>query len=145
MKPAPVMVLALAIPIYSLALSSRQRNVRLSCDVRPDVYQASCCFHTYLPKTPISTSGNRQHKRSYQGELSKSPGDFFQQPASSVTNSTQSNDSGSQAVSWWPPSTETILTAIFRAIMAVLSLLNINVTWRIHGEYISPFLDEFKA
>ena len=137
MQLASLLVFVLATPIQPLALSSGHKNVRLGCDELPDGYKASCSINEHISRTPISTSGDQQIKRSHQREVSVSPETLFQQPSSSNTNSTESQSSGFQAVSWWPPSTETILTAVFRAVMAIMSLLNMNVTWRIHGQSIA--------
>ena len=39
----------------------------------------------------------------------------------------------SQNIPPWIPTSEKIITAIFRAFMAILTLVNVNFTWRIHG------------
>lgn len=41
--------------------------------------------------------------------------------------------SSHQACPSWLPNLESIVTGVFRAFLTILSLLNINFTWRIHG------------
>ena len=92
----------------------------------PDLNTVNQCCRPCAPINPIPQANLRPSKRSHQVEISFSP-------SSSATNTNQSNTLGQQESSAWPPTAETILTAIFRAVVTILSLLNVNFTWRLHG------------
>lgn len=49
-------------------------------------------------------------------------------------NTTLADSAEQSYPSSWAPTWETTITAIFRAVITILSLLNINITWRIHGK-----------
>ena len=111
----------------TLALPSNSLNPHQAQTLQP--YQSSCVPCICPPRL------ESRYKRSHpNGEVSVSPGDSLQQPRSSDTNSSRYHQDDAQSVQWWPPSLETVLTAIFRAIVTILSLLNVNFTWRIHGQ-----------
>ena len=84
------------------------------------------CCRPCAPANPIPQANIRLSKRSHRGEISFSP-------SSSTTNTNQSNVSSPEKFPSWPPTAETIVTAIFRAVVTILSLLNVNFTWRLHG------------
>ena len=79
----------------------------------------------------IASKGGRfpQQRRSGYGEISLSP--QIQPPTASSPNSSQIT----QSTPPWIPSSETIVTAVFRAFITVLTLFNVNITWRIHGKH----------
>ena len=100
----------------------------------PVALQAQCSCECPSKDTVIIPS-IRRSERSPHSEVSLSP-DNPSSSSSSATNWTQSRGSHDQSSSNWPPTTETLVTAVFRAIITILSLLNVGFTWRIHGNSI---------
>ena len=82
----------------------------------------------------------RALKRARKDDLSISPGASLPSPPSysSPSENTTNNTTDIASLPGWSPSIDTIVTAIFRAILTVLTLFNVNITWRIHGK--SPYL-----
>ena len=118
--------LALSVPSsHSLDYTKPYHIIHPSCICQPDL---AILLHT----TP------RQSKRSYHEKIAVSPADSSPPPPPSPTtgsspSSSQTNTAHLQNSKLWPPSTETIVTSVFRAVITILSLLNVNFTWRIHG------------
>lgn len=73
-------------------------------------------------------ASSHQSKRSPKGDISIEPGAFH---SGNTLNATQIP--GQESSQRWTPTFEGILTAIFRAVITILSLLNVNFTWRVHG------------
>ena len=93
------------------------------------LHQADSSFCVKDPYHTLPPPSAPRSKRSHDGEISISP-DSFSPP--SPLNHTQASTPATDQ--WWPPTAETVLTAVFRAVVTILSLLNVNFTWRIHGE-----------
>ena len=61
-------------------------------------------------------------------------------PSTTPKNGTKDHNSSSYPLDMLPPppawvlTMEDIITAIFRVVMTILTLFNVNITWRIHGE-----------
>ena len=89
------------------------------------------------------TCSNKRLKRSRKGEFSISPPSPPSSPsapsltpisrAPKKTNHT-STSSAAPNLQSWTPLLERILTAVFRAVITILTLFNVNFTWRIHGK-----------
>ena len=138
MQPTALLQLAFCLLAYSLAspsqpsmLNSKQRNL-------PSRDEINClpCICNSGTALVLTKAELRQNKRSHLDEVSVSPFNpsTTSQQTSSTPNSNRTRDTSQQASQSWPPTTETVLTALFRAIVTVLSLLNVNFTWRIHGK-----------
>ena len=95
----------------------------------PNRFNRSCCA--------CHSESIHRYKRSPHGEVSLSPGDPFQ--SSSQANSTLGEISSHS----WPPTIDTLVTVIFRAVVTILSLLNVGFTWRIHGTSAVPSMQEY--
>ena len=130
MKPATLLTINFAIFTLGLALSLQPNDINLDRAPSHRWDQAGCapCPCLHKPERPF--------KRSYEGEVSIAPRDPLQQAPSSISNSNQTRNDNSKTTQWWPPSSEAVLTAVFRAVVTLLSLLNVNFTWRIHGMQI---------
>ena len=104
---------------------------------RPAGNISGCC-------TPCPSIGDRPAffahyralKRARKDDLSISPGASLPSPPSygSHKDNTTKNTTDIGSSPGWSPSIETIVTAIFRALLTVLTLFNVNITWRIHGK-----------
>ena len=107
---------------------------------------ASTLDSIHAPNTPAKlpdrfdrfqiASGERifpRQRRSAHGEVSLSP--QIESPTAPSTNSTQTPQNSSP----WIPSSEAIDTAVFRTFITILTLFNVNITWRIHGKHCSVY------
>ena len=81
-------------------------------------------------------------KRSRIGKISLSPQSpppplppYIGPDNSTETNSTLPTQRPSPQMSSWIPTLEDIVTPIFRTLILVLTLFNVNITWRIHGQW----------
>ena len=81
----------------------------------------------------------RALKRARKDDLSISPGASLPFPPSygSPSDNTTNDTTGIASLPGRSPSIETVATAIYRAVLTVLTLFNVNFTWRIHGK--SPY------
>ena len=127
-----------SIPLAFSALAYLAQSSHSKEHLLPELHHighSSClCYpDTNVPRAVVQVS-----KRSHQGEIAVSPGDPSPSPPTSALSdqSNQTNVTSSQESSSWLPSTDTIVTAVFRAVITILSLLNANFTWRIHGKEI---------
>lgn len=72
------------------------------------------------------------------GEASLSPQSatppYIKPDNSSKTNVTLPSQQTSQKTPYWFPALENIVTPIFRTVILILTIFNINITWRLHGE-----------
>ena len=50
------------------------------------------------------------------------------------TNTTLPFQQPSSKIPYWFPTLENIVTPLFRAVMLILTLFNINISWRVHGQ-----------
>lgn len=79
-------------------------------------------------------------KRSRSGRVSLSPESApppYIKPNNStktITNTTLPIQQSSSKIPLWIPTFENIITPIFRAVILILTVFNINITWRIHGQ-----------
>ena len=87
-------------------------------------------------------------ERSQSGKISLSPQSSlppYPSPDNSTkttTNTTLPIQQPSSKIPFWIPTLESIITPIFRAVILILTLFNINITWRIHGQLTSPLLTQ---
>ena len=98
--------------------------------------------------TPCPTIGDcpaffekyRVIKRARKDDVSISPGALLPSPPSydPRSNNTTNDTTDIEDLPWSSASTETIVTAIFRALLTILTLFNVNITWRIHGKSFIP-------
>lgn len=50
------------------------------------------------------------------------------------TNTSVPIQQPSSKIPFWVPTFEEIITLIFRAVILILTVFNVNITWRIHGQ-----------
>lgn len=70
--------------------------------------------------------------RSRHGDVSMSP--EIGMPSLPSKKSTQTSTlQAPRGLPSWVPTLETVITSIFRTVITVLSLFNVNITWKLHG------------
>lgn len=95
---------------------------------KPESTTSTYCVPTILPRM----------QRPRPDDLSLSPPALVAPSSSTTNNVTKDNNSTSSVLHLVPPpllTFEDIFTAIFRIIITILTLFNVNITWRIRGEY----------
>ena len=136
MKPAPFIVIVLIPPSSTFVLSSPINGVK-STTSRPAGNISGYC--TPCPRVgdrPAFFERYRALKRARKEELSISPNNLVPSPPSYGPRSDNTTNNGTDIANlpWSSPPIETIVTAIFRALLTILTLFNVNITWRIHGK-----------
>ena len=92
-----------------------------------------------LPRRYTSATVLPRMRRPRPDEVSLSPPPLTG-PSTPTTNGTKHNNSSSYPLHALPPppawvlTMEDIITAIFRTVITILTLFNVNITWRIRGE-----------
>ena len=78
-----------------------------------------------------------RHLRSGGVSLSppSAPPPYVKPDNNTKTNATLHNSHPSPKIYSWIPAFQDVVTPIFRAVILILTLFNINITWRIHGEW----------
>lgn len=100
-----------------------------------------CCLPVSLPPRPTSTTILPRKQRARPHKMTLSPPTLAGPSTSTTPNVTKRNDSTSSAPQAVPPPPawvlmlEDIVTVIFRIVIAILTLFNVNITWRIRGEW----------
>lgn len=56
---------------------------------------------------------------------------------STKMNTTLPSQQTSPETSLWTTRLENIVTPVFRAVILILALFNVNITWRIHGQWLT--------
>ena len=97
----------------------------------------SNCVTVAYPNTDMIP--HTRMKRARSGRMSLSP-DPASPPSNKPDNTTGNNSTlpilqGSLRLPRWVPSLENVITPIFRTIILILTLFNVNITWRIHGQW----------
>ena len=76
------------------------------------------------------------------GEVSLSPQSatppYTKPDNSTKANATLPSQQASSKIPYWFPALKNIVTPIFRTVILILTLFNINITWRIHGQCPTP-------
>ena len=115
---------------FPLNFHLKENNVRVLTRERSDDWNT---IHRPNRYSDLS----HHEKRSERSELSISPSTAS--PVLPSVNSTQESNPPESAMERsippWVSSSETIVTAIFRTVMMILTLMNVNVSWKIHGMY----------
>lgn len=80
-------------------------------------------------------------KRSQSGKISLSPESapppYIRPDNSTKTNTTLPIQQPSRNTPSWISTLEYVITPIFRAVILLLTLLNVDITWRIHGQWLA--------
>lgn len=77
----------------------------------------------------FAASHPHQSKRSHNKNISITPGSLPVPPNNIKASTSGYNSTSGPGV----PTVDTIITTIFRALITILSLLNLNINWRLHG------------
>ena len=133
MKPVPLLIALFATIAFSATVESRLPKT--------NVDTCTCYVPTHRRLTLASILPRKE--RSGPNEVSLSPPALPapEEPASyNVTKdnkSTSSTPQGMPSPPAWVLTVEDIITAVFRIVITILTLFNVNITWRIRGEYQS--------
>lgn len=84
-------------------------------------------------------------KSTRSGEVSLSPEStplpyYTRADNSTKTNTTLPIQQSSLKIPSWVPTLENIITPIFRTVILILTLFNVNITWRLHGQWLPSFV-----
>lgn len=93
-----------------------------------------------IPSRPASATILPRMQRPRPHEMSLSPPPLSD-PSTSVTNLTKDTNPSSNPLHMLPPppawvlTLEDLISAIFRIVITILTLFNVNITWRIRGKF----------
>ena len=120
--------------LYAAAASSVSlpRSLQSSMDSIDQTESYDTHGLDYVKQPPCLCSSSHI-RRSHQAEVSMSPGEMSSSPSQNASSS-QTTSPNQEQTKLWPPTMETVLTATFRVFITILSLLNVNFTWRLHGK-----------
>ena len=80
----------------------------------------------------------RMRIRNFRGEVSVSPQSatppYAKPDNSTKTNTTLPSQNPSSKIPYWFPAFENVVTPIFRTVILILTIFNVNITWRLHGQ-----------
>ena len=136
MKLAPIIIIVLSTPSSTLGVSFPISGLKSTMSHPAGNISGYCTPCPSISDRPAFFAHYRALKRARKDDLSISPGaslpspPSYGSPSDNITNNT--TDIASQP--GWSPSIDTIVTAIFRALLTVLTLFNVNITWRIYGK-----------
>ena len=72
------------------------------------------------------------------GEVSASPqsatSPSLKPDNNTKTNTTLPSQNPSSKIPYWFPALENVVTPIFRTVILILTIFNVNITWRLHGQ-----------
>ena len=78
-------------------------------------------------------------RNSRGGEVSLSPPSatppYIKPDNNTKTNATLPSQQPDPKVPYWFPALENIVTPIFRTVILILTIFNVNITWRLHGQF----------
>ena len=139
MKLVPLIIIVLISFSATLVVSSPTDGLKSTMCPPGSNVSGYCPPCPNIGARPAFFAHYRALKRARKDELSISPGALLPSPPSygSPSDNTTYTTTDSASLPGWSPSVETIVTAIFRALLTVLTLFNVNITWRIHGK--SPY------
>ena len=132
MKLFPLITALLATIAFSTTVESRLPKTKADT--------CSCYVPTHRRLTLTTILSRTQRSRPDEVSLSPPALPAPQKPSSNnITKDNSSTFSTPQEPSApaWILTVEDLLTAIFRVVITILALFNVNITWRIRGEYPS--------
>ncbi len=140
MKLAPVIIIVLITPSSTLVASSPNNGLKSTTSRPAGNIPGSCTPCPSIGDRPAFFEHYRAHKRARKDNVSISPGALLPSPPSygPRMDNTTNHTTDIANLPWSSPSIETIVTAIFRALITILTLFNVNITWRIHGKSSYP-------
>ena len=140
MKLANFVMIMLIPPSFTLVVSSHINGLKSVMSRPAGNISGSCTLCPSIGGRPTFFEHYRALKRTRKDDVSISPGSSLPSPPSyGPRSNNNTNDTADIANLPWPsPSIEIIVTAIFRALLTILTLFNVNITWRIHGKSSYP-------
>ena len=140
MKLAPFVMIVLIPPSFTRMVSSPTIGLKSTMSRPAGTISGYCTPCPSIGDRPAFFEKYRALERARKDDVSISPGALLPSPPSYGTRSNNTNNDTTDIANlpWSSPSTETIVTAIFRALLTILTLFNVNITWRIHGKSSYP-------
>ena len=140
MKLTTIIMILLVPSSSTLVVSSPRNSLESTISRRASNISGYCTPCPSIGDRPAFFAHYRALERARKDDLAISPGASLPSPPSygPRNDNTTDNTTDFAGLPDWSPSIETIVTAIFRALLTVLTLFNVNITWRIHGK--SPYL-----
>ena len=133
MKPFPLLIALVATIAFSTTVESRL----------PKTSSDTCTYHIPTHHRLTLTTILPRTQRPKPNEVSLSPPTLPVPAKPGSHNITKNNSSTSSTPQEmpsppaWVLTVEDLITAIFRIVLTILTLFNVNITWRIRGEYQS--------
>ena len=136
MKLAPFIIIVLIPPSFTRMVPSPIIGLKSTMSRPAGTISGYCTPCPSIVDRPAFFEKYRALKRARKDDYSISPGSSLPSPPSyGPRSNNNTNDTADIAKLPWPsPSIEIIVTAIFRALLTILTLFNVNITWRIHGK-----------
>ena len=140
MKLVPFIMIVLIPPVLTMVVSFPINGSKSIMSRPASNFSAYCTPCPSISDRPAFFAKYRALKQAHKDDLSISPDSSIPSPPSygPRSDNTTNNTADIANLPWSSPSTETIVTAIFRALLTILTLFNVNVTWRIHGKSLIP-------
>ncbi|KAK0507344.1 hypothetical protein JMJ35_010382 [Cladonia borealis] len=140
MKLAPFIIIVLIPPSFTRMIPSPINGLKSTMSRPAGTISGYCTPCPSIGDRPAFFEKYRALKRAHKDDLSISPGSSLPSPPSygPRSDNTTNNTADIANLPWSSPSTESIVTAIFRALLTILTLFNVNITWRIHGKSSYP-------
>ena len=140
MKLAPFIMILLIPPSLTIVVSSPISGLKSTTSLPAGTISGYCTPCPSIGDRPAFFEKYRALKRAHKDDLAISPGSSLLSPPSygSRSDNITNNTADIPNLPWSSPSIETIVTAIFRALLTILTLFNVNITWRIHGKSSYP-------
>ena len=143
MKLAPFIIILLIPPSFTRMVPSPINGLKSTMSRPAGTISGYCTPCPSIVDRPAFFEKYRALKRARKDDYSISPGSSLPAPPSyGPRNDNTTNNTADIAnlpyLPWSSPSTETIVTAIYRALLTILTLFNVNITWRIHGKFSYP-------
>lgn len=140
MKLFPFIIIVLIPPSFTIVVSSSINGLKPTKSHPAGDIPGYCTPCPSISDRPAFFEKYRVLRRARKDDVSISPGSLLPSPPSygPRSDNTTNNTADSANLPWSSPSIETIITAIFRACLTILTLFNVNITWRIHGKSSHP-------
>lgn len=138
LPPTMILLPTLTALLAATAFPPRTMQARIT---KKEPTSSIYCLPVSLPPRPISAPILPRKQRARPHKISLSPPTLAGPSTSTTRNVTKRNDSTSSAPQAIPPppawvlTLEDIVTVIFRIVITILTLFNVNITWRIRGEW----------
>ena len=140
MKLAPFIMIVLIPPSFTILVSFPTNGLKSTMSRPAGNISCYCTPCPSISDRPAFFEKYRALKRAHKDDHSISPGALLPSPPSygPRSDNTINNTADIASLPGWSPSIESIVTAIFRALLTILTLFNVNFTWRIHGKSSHP-------